>query len=302
LRKSERPASAAGDPARENKSRNVPIETVTTVEELRKRLSVWRKAGERIALVPTMGALHAGHLMLVEAAQEKADRVVVSIFVNPSQFGPNEDFARYPRRQQEDMAALEKLGVPLVFAPDVAEMYPEGYATAVNVGGPALGLETDFRPSFFQGVATVVAKLLIAALPDVATFGEKDYQQMQVVKRMVADLGIPTEILPVATMREPDGLALSSRNLYLGEEERRTAPLLYRTLTETAARLRAGKAPHETLREATTALAEAGFRVDYATLCDAETLQPLQRLTEAPARLLAAVWLGTTRLIDNIAV
>ncbi|MBZ8132355.1 pantoate--beta-alanine ligase [Afifella sp. IM 167] len=280
----------------------MPVETIDTVEELRAQIAAWRKAGDKIALVPTMGALHAGHLMLVEAAQAKAERVVVSIFVNPSQFGPNEDFSRYPRRQEEDLAALEKLGVPLVFAPSVAEMYPQGFATTIGVDGPALGLETDFRPNFFRGVATVVAKLLIAALPDFATFGEKDYQQMQVVRRMVADLAIPTTILPVATMREPDGLALSSRNLYLGAEERQTAPLLYRVLTETASALRAGMAPAETLQAANARLSEAGFRVDYVALCDAESLERLQELPEAPARLLAAAWLGTTRLIDNIAV
>ncbi len=249
-----------------------------------------------------MGALHEGHLKLVQAARKAAPHVLVSIFVNPSQFGPNEDFARYPRREAEDMAALEALGVPLVFAPSVEEMYPQGYATAVTVGGPALGLETDFRPAFFQGVATVVAKLLIAALPDVATFGEKDYQQLQVVKRLVVDLGLPTEILPVATVREPDGLALSSRNVYLGEEERRAAPLLYRTLTDTAQRLTEGACAEVALAKAESLLAEAGFRVDYVALRHAETLAPLAAVGKEPARLLAAAWLGSTRLIDNIAV
>lgn len=273
-----------------------------TVTDLRRLVGVWRRAGETVALVPTMGALHAGHLALVEEARRRAGRVVVSIFVNPAQFAPTEDFAAYPRDEAADLAKLAAPGVDAVFAPSTAEMYPSGFATAVEVKGPAEGLETEFRPHFFRGVATVVAKLLIACLPDVALFGEKDYQQLLVVRRMTADLGLPVEIAGLPTVREPDGLALSSRNAYLSAEERQTAPLLHRALQAAAAAIRAGTAPEAALDRAWVELGAAGFVVDYVALRNATTLAPVVDPAAEPLRLLAAARLGRTRLIDNIPV
>src|SRR5215213_8128799 len=210
-----------------------------TVETLRRATAGWRAAGERVALVPTMGALHEGHLALARLARDRADRVVVSIFVNPTQFAPGEDFSSYPRTLEEDRRRLGGL-TDLIFTPAVEEMYPEGSATTVAVGGPAAaGLEDRFRPTHFQGVATVVAKLLIQVMPDLAVFGEKDYQQLKVVTRMTTDLCLPVEIVPALTVREPDGLAMSSRNRYLSSEERRTAPALFGILTRAAADIRA---------------------------------------------------------------
>ena len=269
------------------------------VADLGATLAAWRTEG--IALVPTMGALHDGHLSLVKAARARAARVVVSIFVNPAQFAPHEDFASYPRTLEADR---EKLGdaADLIFAPDVAEMYPDGFATTVSVKGPAMGLETDFRPHFFDGVATVVAKLLIAVQPDVALFGEKDYQQLLVVRRMAHDLGLPTEIVGAPIIREADGLALSSRNAYLSAQERIVAGRLNLLLKETIARLRGGQSVAEAETSATAALRAAGFdSIDYVALRDAETLAPVTSL-ENPARLLAAAKIGRTRLIDNMAV
>ncbi|WP_029075421.1 pantoate--beta-alanine ligase [Kaistia adipata] len=273
-----------------------------TVDDLRVTLAGWRHDGLRIALVPTMGALHEGHLDLVRAARQHADRVVVSVFVNPTQFGPKEDFGSYPRTEASDVEKLATLGVEAVFAPSAAEMYPEGYATTISMTGPALGLETDFRPHFFAGVATVVGKLLIAVMPDVAVFGEKDYQQLMVVRRLVRDLRLPTEILGLATVREKDGLALSSRNAYLSAEERRLATTIARVMGEAADAIRAGGAVEPALETGRAALAAAGFRVDYLVLRNAETLAELTDPASEPRRMLAAAWLGKTRLIDNIAV
>jgi pantoate--beta-alanine ligase len=271
---------------------------IATVAELRAALAPWRDGG--LAMVPTMGALHDGHLSLVAEARHQAPRTVVSIFVNPTQFAPHEDFAAYPRTLDAD---LEKLAgkADIVFAPNAREMYPEGFATTVTVEGPSAGLESDFRPHFFAGVATVVAKLLLAAMPDVAVFGEKDYQQLLVVKRLAADLALPTRILGVPTLREADGLAMSSRNAYLGADERATAAKLNLILKDTIARARGGnlRAAEEW---AAAALLQAGFvKVDYVAIRDAETLGMIETL-DRPARVLAAVHLGRTRLIDNLPV
>lgn len=275
---------------------------VRIVTALRAALAPWRRKGERIALVPTMGALHEGHLALVRAAGRRADRVVVSIFVNPAQFGPNEDFARYPRTWQADLGKLGAEKVDLVFAPAVKDMYPEGFATRILLQGPAHGLETDFRPHFFAGVATVVAKLLIDALPDFALFGEKDYQQLQVVKRMTADLDLPVKIVGTPTVREKDGLALSSRNAYLSPAERRAAPTLYRVLKETAASIRKGAPIGPTLDRGRRTIKAAGFKLDYLEARHAATLEPVTSRKDGPIRLLVAARIGGTRLIDNIGV
>jgi pantoate--beta-alanine ligase len=278
------------------------IATAPTVKALRRRAASWRDDGESIALVPTMGALHEGHLALVRLARRRADRVVVSIFVNPTQFAPNEDFSAYPRTLKDDSRKLAGLA-DLVFTPAVNEMYPDGSATTVSLAGPAaVGLEDRFRPTHFQGVATVVTKLLIQALPDLAIFGEKDYQQLKVVTRMARDLHLPVRILAGATVREPDGLALSSRNRYLSPDERARAPSLHRALQDCAAAIRAGTDPAGAAAAALTALASAGFQVDYVAARHAETLEPIASPADGPVRLLAAARLGTTRLIDNIPV
>jgi len=272
-----------------------------TIADLRARIAGWREAETaRIGLVPTMGALHEGHLSLVREMKARAGRVVVSIFVNPAQFAPHEDFDRYPRTLEDDLAKLATTGVDLVFAPAVPEVYPQGFATQVEVGGPSAGLETDFRPHFFSGVATVVAKLLIAAMPDIAIFGEKDYQQLLVIKRLSADLGLPIAIIGGAIVREPDGLAMSSRNAYLSPDDRRIAGKLNFILADVAARVRAGTPPIAAEALGTNALLEAGFNsVDYVAIRDAETLEKISSLSR-PARILAAAKVGTTRLIDNI--
>ena len=269
------------------------------------RAWVLRVRGKRetIAFVPTMGALHAGHLALVRLAQRRADRVVVSIFVNPAQFAPNEDYGSYPRTWDADVAALSKLGVDAIWAPGVTTMYPDGFATKITPGGPALaGLEDKFRPHFFGGVCTVVAKLLLQVAPDFATFGEKDYQQLKVVTAMARDLDIPTKILGLRTLREKDGLAMSSRNAYLSASERTVAPTLYRVLKECAARLKAGKSIAVTLAESEAQIESAGFAVDYLEARHAETLAPIKSAADGPTRLLVAARLGRTRLIDNIGV
>jgi pantoate--beta-alanine ligase len=274
--------------------------SVATVEALRHNLAEWRRAGERIALVPTMGALHEGHLALARLAREQADRVVVSIFVNPTQFAPTEDFSAYPRTLEDDSRKLAGLA-DLLFTPSVDEMYPPGSATTVSLTGPAgAGLEDRFRPTHFQGVATVVAKLLIQAMPDIAVFGEKDYQQLKVVTRMARDLHLPARIVGGTTVREPDGLALSSRNRYLTADERARAPVLYETLQGCAAAIRGGGDLAEILTRAGAALASAGFAVEYVEGRDAETLEPVTSPAGAPVRVLAAARLGTTRLIDNL--
>jgi len=269
------------------------------------RAWVLRARGKRetITLVPTMGALHAGHLALVRLAQRRADRVVVSIFVNPAQFAPNEDFGSYPRTWDADVAALSQLGVDAIWAPGVATMYPDGFATKIAPGGPALaGLEDKFRPHFFGGVCTVVAKLLLQVSPDFATFGEKDYQQLKVVTAMARDLDIPTKILGLRTLRERDGLAMSSRNAYLSADERAVAPTLYRVLKECAARLKAGTSIAATLAESEAQIERVGFAVDYLEARHAETLAPIKSVADGPTRLLVAARLGRTRLIDNIGV
>jgi pantoate--beta-alanine ligase len=276
-------------------------EIVTTIAELRARVAAWRRKDERVGLVPTMGALHAGHLSLVEAIRRHANRAIASIFVNPTQFAPHEDFDRYPRALAEDAAKLSGT-VELIFAPSVREMYPEGFATRVEVGGPSAGLETDFRPHFFGGVATVVSKLLIDAMPDVAIFGEKDYQQLLVIRRMTTDLGLPVAILGAPIVREADGLALSSRNAYLTPEERRVAGQLNVVLREVIAHLKHGDTVRAAEEFGKSALLEVGFHsVDYVAVRDAETLAPVSDIAR-PARVLAAAKIGATRLIDNMEI
>jgi len=270
---------------------------------LRAWVSRARSKRETIALVPTMGALHAGHLGLVRLARRRADRVVVSIFVNPAQFAPNEDYGSYPRTWDADVTALSQLGVDAIWAPSVATMYPDGFATKIAPGGPALaGLEDKFRPHFFGGVCTVVAKLLLQVAPDFATFGEKDYQQLKVVTAMARDLDIPTKILGLRTLREKDGLAMSSRNAYLSADERAVAPTLYRVLTECAARIKAGQSIAATLGESEARIERAGFAVDYLEARHAQTLAPIASIADGPVRLLVAARLGRTRLIDNTGV
>jgi pantoate--beta-alanine ligase len=261
----------------------------------------------RVALVPTMGALHAGHLALVAAARGAADAVIASIFVNPLQFGPKEsggaaDLARYPRTEAADLAALEAAGCDLAWVPEVAAMYAPDRAAAVEVAGPAEGFEGAARPGHFRGVATVCTKLFLQTGADVAVFGEKDWQQLQVIRRMVADLDIPIAILPVKTVREQDGLALSSRNRFLTEAERALAPLLVREGVAAAGAIAAGEDAASVLGAARARLAAAGFGVEYLDLVEADTMRPLAARGAAPARLVAAARLGTVRLLDNWAV
>lgn len=276
------------------------IPVARTVADLRKIVFGWRRAGERVALVPTMGALHAGHLSLTESGRAQANRVVVSIFVNPTQFAPTEDFERYPRNLAGDIEKLARQGFTgLVYAPTATEMYPPDFSSAVRVAGVSEGLESAARPHFFGGVATVVAKLFMQAQPDVAIFGEKDYQQLLVIRRMVRDLDIPVEIVAAPTLREHDGLAMSSRNAYLTAPERKIAGFLNTVLGEVAAAVSAGKSPTDAANAGRARLLKLGFAaVDYLEVRDAETLDPIEMLNE-PARVLAAVRLGQTRLIDN---
>ncbi|MBV8888867.1 MAG: pantoate--beta-alanine ligase [Alphaproteobacteria bacterium] len=279
------------------------IAVARTVAALRSSIAGWRKTGGRVGLVPTMGALHRGHLALVQAAREQGcTRIIASVFVNPKQFGPREDFSAYPRNEAADLALLAQAGVDVVFAPGLDDIYPPGFVTTVHVGGPSEGLCGAHRAGHFDGVATVVTKLLLQTLPDAAFFGEKDYQQLTVVRRLVRDLDIPVEIAGVPTVRDRDGLALSSRNVYLSPTERRIAPGLYRVLCDTAAALpRRPDAVAAALREGIAALNAAGFRAEYLELRDAATLGPVTAV-DRPARLLAAVHLGRTRLIDNVPV
>jgi pantoate--beta-alanine ligase len=278
------------------------LPVVRTVAALRARIGAWQRAGESVALVPTMGALHAGHLALVARGRDLARRTVASIFVNPTQFAPHEDFSRYPRDEAGDAWKLAEGRCDLLYAPSLAEMYPGGFSTTVSVGPIAEGLCGRFRPGHFAGVATVVTKLLLQSGADIACFGEKDYQQLQVIRRAVRDLDIPARIEGVPTVREADGLALSSRNLYLSPEERRVAPAMQRVLAAAAERIARGAAIAEALEEGRAALADAGFtRLDYLEACDAETLAPLAEVGR-PGRLLAAAWLGRTRLIDNVSL
>ena len=273
-----------------------------SVAGLREAVGAWRADGLTVALVPTMGALHEGHMALVRAARAHGGRTVVSLFVNPAQFAPDEDFALYPRNLADDLAKLAGAGVEAAFVPPTDAIYPPGFATTVHIDGVTAGLESASRPHFFEGVATVVTKLLLQCLPDVALFGEKDYQQLATVRRLVADLDFPCRIEAVPTVRAADGLALSSRNVYLSAEERRVAPRLFEVLSWMAAALSQGAKSADAIANGTSALRAAGFtRIDYLAVCDAETLAPVERIS-APARVLAAAWLGETRLIDNVAV
>jgi pantoate--beta-alanine ligase len=277
------------------------LDIVRSVADLRSRVQYWRDQGLRVAFVPTMGALHDGHLSLVRAGLELADRVVASVFVNPTQFGPNEDFSRYPRQEERDAALLDGAGCHLLFAPTVAEMYPAGFATKVSVTGVSEGLCGGARPGHFDGVATVVTKLLLQAQAHLALFGEKDWQQLTVIRRLVRDLDIPVDVVGVPTVREADGLALSSRNAYLSDGDRKIAPALHRALQAVAAGLREGKSASELCHRAAADLLAAGFlSVDYVEARAAADLTPLDRL-DRPARILAAARLGGARLIDNIA-
>jgi len=280
----------------------MPLPIVRTIADLRVQVGAWKAAGLHVGLVPTMGALHEGHLSLVRLAGTRAERVVVSLFVNPTQFAPSEDYDAYPRDEAGDAALLAGAGCHLLFAPSVAEMYPPGASTTVTVAGVSEPLDGQSRPGHFAGVATVVAKLLLAALPDIAVFGEKDYQQLLVVKRLVADLALPTQIIGAPTLREADGLALSSRNAYLSVDERAVAGRLNVILKEIIAAVR----DHGDLRVAegagVDALWKAGFsHVDYVAIRDAATLDHITSLN-APARILAAAKIGKTRLIDNMAI
>jgi len=282
-------------------SDDTAFEIIRGVSALRARVASWRKQGLRVGMVPTMGALHEGHLTLVRHALQSCDRVVASIFVNPTQFGPNEDFSRYPRAEAADAAMLEGAGCHVLFAPSAEAMYPPGFATVVTAGKVAEGLCGRLRPGHFAGVATVVVKLLLQAGPDLACFGEKDYQQLQVIRRVVLDLDIPVVIEGVPTVREADGLAMSSRNRYLSAEQRSQAAGLIQILERIARRVGSEGADIATELEAgKAALTESGFtRIDYLEICDASTLEPLAAL-DRKARILAAAWLENTRLIDNI--
>ena len=274
-----------------------------TVADLRVQVASLRNAGKRIGFVPTMGALHEGHLALVAEARRRSDAVIASVFVNPTQFAAHEDLGTYPRQEARDAELLAGAGCSILFAPDAAEMYPDGFATSVQVGGPSQGLETDFRPHFFGGVAVVVAKLLNQVQADVAVFGEKDYQQLMVVRRMARDLDIPTEIVGAPTVRDARGLALSSRNAYLSADELAVARRLNVILREAADRAAAGEVLATVEAGAAKALIDAGFaKVDYVAIRHAESLAPFSSAVYAPARILAAAWLGKTRLIDNMAV
>lgn len=274
-----------------------------TAADLRDAVAAWRMEGKRIALVPTMGALHDGHLSLVDLAREKADGVIVSIFVNPTQFAPHEDFGAYPRTEADDAAKLTERA-HLIYAPDAADMYPEGFSTTISLTGVTEPLEGTFRPTHFAGVATVVAKLLLRAMPDIAIFGEKDWQQLMVIRRMAADLDIPAEILGGPIMREADGLAMSSRNVYLSPDERKAAGQLNTILKETAVKVASGTSIPEATKDGAAKVLALGFdKIDYLEIRDAVSLAafPSGRPT-SPARILVAAKIGKTRLIDNMPV
>jgi pantoate--beta-alanine ligase len=278
------------------------IHVARSIVALDRALRRVRRAG-KVALVPTMGALHKGHIALVRQARRRAAKVIVSIFVNPTQFAPTEDFGSYPRTFARDLAELSKLEVDLVWAPGADVMYPLGFATRIVPEGPALaGLEDRFRPHFFAGVATVVSKLFIQCRPDFAIFGEKDYQQLRVVTRMAQDLDLPVRVVGMPTIREPDGLALSSRNVYLTPQERQAAPALFRVLTGCAEKISSGGAILDVVAEGGREIAQAGFALDYLEARHAETLMPIASPQDGPIRLLVAARIGKTRLIDNIAV
>jgi pantoate--beta-alanine ligase len=280
------------------------METVTTIAAVRERVRAWHREGQRVAFVPTMGNLHPGHVSLIEAARKHGDRFVSSIFVNPMQFGPNEDFAHYPRTPTQDEQMLAEAGCNLMFMPDVAEIYPNGSQTATRIDVPGLSrvLCGEFRPGHFEGVATIVAKLFHIVEPDVAVFGEKDFQQLTVIRRMVADLCIPVQVIGAPTVRDADGLAMSSRNQYLSAEERRIAPRIHQILTATAQRLQAGDNEFASLERAgSRELEAAGMRPDYFAIRQAVDLSVPQAQTSQLVVLIAAR-LGKARLIDNVQV
>ncbi len=281
---------------------NRPI-VARTVPALRRALAPYRRAAQKIALVPTMGALHAGHLALIDEARRRAKRVVVSIFVNPAQFAPHEDFSSYPRNFAADLKVLGLAKTDLVWAPSRAVMYPDGFATRIEpLGAAKAGLEDKFRPHFFGGVATVVAKLFLQVAPDFAMFGEKDYQQLRVVTQMAKDLDLALKVVGVPTVREGDGLALSSRNAYLSAQERAVAPTLYGVLKAAAARIRKNAPIEPVLADGRSEIARAGFALDYLEARHALTLAPITARKDGPIRLLVAAKIGKTRLIDNLAV
>jgi len=277
------------------------LQTIREARQLPAALIALRAGGKSLALVPTMGALHAGHLALVEEAKRRADRVAATIFVNPLQFGANEDFGRYPRQEEKDAEALAEAGCDLLWLPQPEEMYPAGFATNVSVKGLGDRWEGEARPGHFDGVATAVAKLLCAVRPDIAVFGEKDFQQLAVIRRMTQDLQLGVEILGVPTVRDADGLALSSRNSYLSADERRRAGELPTALKDAAADIRSGTPVSEALARAVERLKSAGFKIDYVALVNSLTLEPLEK-PEGSMRLIAAATIGTTRLLDNIPV
>lgn len=279
------------------------MKTLRQVEDLRAVVADWRRAGEKVGVVPTMGALHDGHLSLVRAAKSATNRVIVTIFVNPAQFNNPEDLKKYPRTEERDAAMLRAAGVDCLFAPAPEVVYPEGFATSVSVGKLTDGYCGSTRPGHFDGVATVVTKLFLMTGADRAFFGEKDWQQLQIVRRLAADLNIPVAITGCPTLREQDGLAMSSRNTRLSDNARKTAPALYRAMTEAGAAVLRGMPVSDAMAAARKAIGAVGFGpIDYLDLCDAETLEPLTMRPERPARLLAAAWLGEVRLIDNIPV
>ncbi|MBC8339679.1 MAG: pantoate--beta-alanine ligase [Rhodospirillales bacterium] len=278
------------------------LRTVHTIEDLRGEIRTWRQAGETVGLVPTMGALHEGHLSLVRQSRAKVMRTCATLFVNPKQFGPNEDLDTYPRDEAKDAAKLADEGVDLLFQPAPDEVYPSGFSTSVQVGGLGDILEGEHRPGFFTGVATVVTKLLLQSLPDVAVFGEKDYQQLLVIRRLTRDLNIPVRIEAVPIVREADGLALSSRNAYLTPDERAIAPVLFGTISQVAENIGRGALPQEQAEWGRDQLLRGGFTsLDYLSVRDAETLDAVDNAAR-PARVLAAANLGPTRLIDNVSV
>jgi pantoate--beta-alanine ligase len=276
---------------------------VRTVPALRRAIDSLRKRKATVALVPTMGALHDGHVSLVRQAKRRANKVIVSIFVNPTQFAPSEDFSSYPRTWKADVEKLAAENVDLIWNPDVKTMYPEGFATRIMPEGPAtVGLEDRFRPHFFGGVATVVGKLFMQVRPDFAIFGEKDFQQLRVVSRMADDLDLGVKVIGSKTVRERDGLAMSSRNVYLAPEQRGVASVLHRAMKETAARLRAGDEIEAAMAGGAGMITAAGFGLDYFEVRHARTLAPVTSAKDGPMRILVAAKIGTTRLIDNIAV
>ena len=274
-----------------------------TVADLRQTVRAFRTAGHTIGLVPTLGALHDGHTALVREAKKRVDRVITTIFVNPTQFAPNEDLTKYPRTEESDLAKLRAVKADVLFAPSVEVIYPEGFATTVSLAGPAVaGLEDRFRPTHFAGVATIVAKLFTQSGADIAMFGEKDYQQLMVVTRMARDLDLPIQVIGIETVREEDGLAMSSRNRFLSPADRAAAPVLYQTLRRTADGMIAGDAFEALLAAGRQAIIAAGFKLDYLEARHAASLAPITTLAAGPVRLLVAARIGQTRLIDNMAV